>query len=357
MSPFSRRTLLAGGAASLALADTAPIRLPAKVRLGIIGLVGHTSEITGPLASLPDVELVAVADPDRAGCTRLAAGARFPAATIYDDYRAMLNREKLDMVGVCNDNGARAAAVLACAERKVHVIAEKPLAVNRADFERVRSAVAANGIKLSMLLPMRFAPQFAAMRRIVQSGEIGEVAQIESQKSYRTQNWEKWKSRYASYGSTILWIGPHSVDLMRHIGGREMVEAVSFQAHIGAPQLGEMENSTGTLFRLDNGGVGVMRLDYLRPDAAPTHEDDRLRIAGTKGVLEYQASTGLTVVTDTRKPEVIRDLPPQKPLFVDFLESVYLGTSPALDLASIYRVNEIVLAADESARQPRIVKA
>ncbi len=356
MRTFTRRTLLAGvPAALLAQHDGAQVRLPRKVRVGVIGLVGHTAEVFDPLPSLPEVEVTAIADPDEKGRTRLAKNRGAAAARMYGDYRQMLDKEKLDVVAVCNDNGARAEAILACAERKLHIVAEKPLATNRKDFQTVRKAVAANDVRLTMLLPMRFWPVFVAMRRIVESGEIGEVAQVASQKSYRTTGWPEWKSRYSTYGSTILWIGPHAVDLMRHVSGRELTEAVSFQAHVGMPELGEMENSTGTLFRMDNGGVGTMRLDYLRPDTAPTHEDDRLRVAGTKGVVEFQASTGVTVMSSAGKPRAITDLPRVKPLFTEFLEAVYLDKKPALDLHSVYRVNEIVLAADESARNPRVV--
>ena len=38
-------------------------------------------------------------------------------------------------------------------------------------------------------------------------------------------------------------------------------------------------------------------MDYLRPATAPTHGDDRLRIAGTLGVVEHQEGRGLTLVT------------------------------------------------------------
>ena len=38
------------------------VRLPKKIRVGIIGFEGHTAEITGPLDRLPDVEIVAYWD-------------------------------------------------------------------------------------------------------------------------------------------------------------------------------------------------------------------------------------------------------------------------------------------------------
>lgn len=52
-----------------------------------------------------------------------------------------------------------------------------------------------------------------------------------------------------------------------------------------------MENVTDSLFRLDSGGIATCRRDNLRPEMPSTHLDDRPRLAGTKGVIEYQDST------------------------------------------------------------------
>jgi predicted dehydrogenase len=344
---MTRRTWMTG--AMLAAAAPQPLRLPHKVRLAILGLEGHTSEILDPLPLLPDVELVAIADRDPRA---LAGFARHPAAAHarqYGDYRPLLDRERPDMAGIGGPNGERAQIILACAGRKIHIVAEKPLAIDRDGLERVKRAVADNGVRLTMLLPMRFEPPYAAMRRIVESGALGEVAQMAAQKSYKLGERPDWMRHRASFGGTIPYIGIHLVDLMRFTSGRELVETVSFQARIGFAEMGGLENTTATLFRLDNGGTATMHLDYLRPETAPTHGDDRLRLAGTRGVLEFQEAAGLTLVTAKGPPRPVRDLPAARSLFLDFLDSVYNGKPAGLSLEDIYRANEIVLAARESA--------
>jgi predicted dehydrogenase len=326
------------------------VRLPQKVRVGLIGLDGHYGEIVGPLKRLPDAELVAVAD-RRENLPPRLAGARF-----YNDYRNMLDRERLDVVGICNRNGERAETILACLERKLHVAAEKPLAIERPALDAIRRAVEMRGVRLTMLLAMRFEPPYVAMKSLVEAGAIGEVGQVSAQKSYKIDERPEWFRHRNTYGGTIPWIGIHMVDLMRWTSGREFTEAVSFQTRMGFPELGDMENVTGSMFRLDNGGVGLLQMDYLRPESAPTHGDDRLRLAGTKGIIEYQASTGVTLVSGERPPEIIKELPEEKSLFTDFLESIYLGKVPRLTETDVFRVNEIVLLARESADHHRIVR-
>src|SRR5205085_2635356 len=162
---------------------------------------------------------------------------------------------------------------------------------------------------------------YRALKQAVDSGAVGQVAQISAQKSYKLGEREEWMRHHSSYGGTIPYIAVHMVDLMRFSSGREMVSAVSFQGRVGHPELGEMENTTATIFSLDNGGTAALHMDYLRPETAPTHGDDRLRLAGTKGVVEYQESTGVTLVTEKEKPRLVTDLPPGGSLFLDFLDS------------------------------------
>lgn len=360
--PLSRRSWLTAAAATAARPQSsAPgaqplLRLPKRIRIALLGVEGHAGEILKPLDRLPDVELVAIYDPDpKAIAGIIARNPRAAGARPYSDWREMLDREKLDLVGIAGSNAERAPAILACAGRKLNIVAEKPLAIEMADLQEIEKAVAQYGVRLTMLLPMRFSAPYLAMKQIVASGEIGEVAQIGAQKSYKLGPRAEWMRHRNTFGGTIPYIGVHMVDLMRWASGRELVEASSFQSRIGYPEMLDMENTTATLFRLDNGGVATLRMDYLRPMSAPTHGDDRLRIAGAKGIVEHTAEEGLTLITKDQKPHRITDLPPSRSLFADFLSSVYLSTPSGLELHEVYRVNRIVLLAREAAERHQIV--
>ena len=79
----------------------------------------------------------------------------------------------------------------------------------------------------------------------------------------------------------------------------------------------------------------------------PTHGDDRLRLAGTKGIVEYQASTGVTLMTADAPPKIL-ELPPAQSLFIDYLNATYNGKAPTLPVSDIYRICEVTLAAEEA---------
>lgn len=334
-----------------------PIKLPRKIRVAILGLQGHTGEIAAHLKQLPDVEVVAVSDSDASALEKFTRHPGLGQARRYPDYRHLLDAEKLDVAAVCNNDGERAEAILACVNRKLNVIAEKPLAIRRPDLERIKKAVARENVNLGMLLGMRYEPMYLALRNIVQSGAIGEVAQISSQKSYKLGAREGWYTHRDTYGSTILWIGIHMIDLMRFTSGREFTRASSFMGHVAFPELGAMENTTTSSFQLDNGGTATLHMDYFRPETAPTHGDDRLRLAGTQGVAEYMDATGqVTLMTAKSKPEIITKLPAGGSVFADFLQHAYNGKPATLPLDDIYRVCEATLAANEAAVSGRVVQ-
>src|SRR5688500_16727013 len=142
MRDLTRHSVLLAPTALAAAASPEPVQLPNKIRVGILGLDRHTVEITAPFNCLPHVFIDSYWSADAAKLGRA------PNAKRYDDWKAMLDSEKLDVVAITNNNGERAQAIIEAAKRKINVVAEKPLATDRAALKAVRAAVEQNGISL-----------------------------------------------------------------------------------------------------------------------------------------------------------------------------------------------------------------
>jgi predicted dehydrogenase len=330
--------------------------VPEVIRVGLIGIDGHYSEITSAARALPGVQITAIAETRPDLRRRATSDPALARARLYSDFRQLLDSGELDVVAICGENGARAGTIQACAERGLPIIAEKPLATTPGDLARVKRAVTARHVPLTMLLPMRCYPEYQVMRRLIREGDLGEVVSIHAQKSYKLGERPDWMKHPQSYGGTIPFIGIHMVDLMRWTSGREFVETAAFQSNVGFPSVGDMENNAVVLFKLDNRGTASLRLDYLRPAGAPTHGDDRLRVAGTKGIVEYQDGGPVTLLAGTRPPQKLTQLPPANSLVADFLHSLYGGPPHLLSTDDIFRVNEIVLKARQAADSGRLVR-
>ena len=318
--------------------------------VGIIGLRGHQVIILDGIAQGAGLRLAAVAEEDAALFDATRKHPAFTAATrLYADYREMLDREDLQVAGVCGTDDVRAGIACECARRGLHLMTEKPLANDLGGLARVREAVARAGVRLTIMISMRYAPQFIAIREAVAEGLVGEVCQISAQKSYRLGRRPEWMMDRRTFSGIIPFIGIHAIDLMRWTSGREFTEVMAYQANVAHPEIRDLEDCASVLLKLDNGGSATAHLDYCRPDAAPTHGDDRLRIAGSRGVVEVIGDRAPVLVTADR-PERELPLTKEKNHFLDFVEAVARGTDCLAPEADCYRATEICLKARESAR-------
>jgi hypothetical protein len=88
-------------------------------------------------------------------------------------------------------------------------------------------------------------------------------------------------------------------------------------------------------------------LDYLRTPKAPTHGDDRLRVAGTRGIAEWSDATGLRLQTAGEAPREVKELPAEKSVALEFLKSTFLGAAPFVTLHEIIDATRVTLRAAE----------
>ena len=88
-------------------------------------------------------------------------------------------------------------------------------------------------------------------------------------------------------------------------------------------------------------------LDYLRPGAAPTHGDDRVRIAGTAGVLEVM--DGKSILIDSNGKQEIAVPEPEREIFSDFVDSIINHTEPLVSVDETIELARACLLARDNA--------
>jgi predicted dehydrogenase len=325
--------------------------------VGFIGLEGHYGAILRDIPMRQDVRLAAIATRDANALDRARSYEPADADTgFYLDYREMLEKEKLDLVTICLTDGERAQVIQDCAQAGVHIISEKPLAMNMEQLSTIRKVVADNHIQLSMLLTMRFEGTYLAVRDIVERGTIGEVIQMTAQKSYKLGQRPEWMKHRDTFSGIIPYIGIHAIDLLRWTSGREFVEVAAFQSNVAHPEIGDMEDNATVAFRMDNAGTASVRLDYLRSPLAPTHGDATMRLAGTRGIVEV-ANDGedVTLMTTDQPPESV-SLPPSKSFLSDLLDSLKGEHSHLIPMEDAFRVTEICLKARQAAERHEVLE-
>jgi len=318
----------------------------AQLKIGFAGIAGHCGVILRGLPQLPEVSIAAIAaEPE--GKAREAGFREHEAVTgdtiFYDEYRVMLEKEDLDIVGVFDIDGRRAQVLRDCARAGCHIVTEKPLGMNLDEFAAVREAVGSAGVQMTMLLTMRNSPVYAAARKVVRDGLIGEIAQITGQKSYKLGRRPEWMKSRRTFSGAIPFVGIHMIDLMRWISGRDFVSGTSLQGNVAKKdEIREMDDNAGALMLMDNGGSATLRVDFLRPAGAATHGDDRVRFAGGKGVLEVRGAEHFIRVI-TADGEFTQELPDETPFFVQFVQSLRGEAESPVSAEDACRATEICL--------------
>ncbi|MDD4270880.1 MAG: Gfo/Idh/MocA family oxidoreductase [Pirellulaceae bacterium] len=353
-----RRFLQAAIGAGLALGRSGRVVCGAppgqrRVRVGLIGTDGHTGVILGAIPRVAGVELAAFAkslpDDDAAGMRRNKA---FSEKTrIYDEFEPMLEEEELDVVAVCLPYYRNAEASLAAARKGIHIVSEKPVATTLESLAALKKAVAKSGVRLTSLMNMRCFPPYRAARQAVEDGLVGEPILLTSQKSYKFGGGRPWFYKdLETYGGTIPWAGIHSIDYMRWTSGRKYVRVSAWHGNKAHPDYPGFQDHAGLLFTLDNGGTAMSNLDYLRPETAPTHGDDRLRIAGSEGVVEVIGSEERAVVVSAGAGPRDLELPEPVDFFTDFLAELAGEGEHLISQADAFRLTEICLKARQAAQ-------
>jgi len=324
-------------------------------RVGFIDFRGHAGSILQSPTDTGRLAAVACADEPRREAFARSFPAVGPETNFYADYRDMLAKEDLEIVGILGHDGERLEQITECASAKVNLIAEKPLVRTLEELPRAREAIEKSGVLMSMLLTMRMDSRFLCLREAVARGDVGVPIQVSSQKSYRLGQRDPWQQSRETFSGIIPFVGIHSLALMRWAGGIELTEVAAFHANVRHPELGDFEDTACVLVRLANGGTGTTRLDYLRPAAAPTHGDDRVRIAGDQGVIEVGGpEADVTLITAEEGPRAL-PRPAGISLFDSFCRALDGEGDPLVPPEDAYRMTEIALKARLAADERRIV--
>jgi len=179
------------------------------IRTAILGYGRSGSSMhAGAVQGNDSFEMVAVCDIDSA--RQQEAADRFGCA-IYDDYRAMFERERLDLVIIVTRSDQHCEMTCDSLGAGVNVLVTKPWAVNEAEARRMVAAAEDSGKLLLPWLPARWGADLRRLKQLVAEKAIGSVFLVRRTVcSFSTRN--DWQMQRRCGGGYLLNWGPHIVD-------------------------------------------------------------------------------------------------------------------------------------------------
>jgi len=297
----------------------------------------------------------------------------------YAGWQELLEKEQLNLAAIFLPHADCPEAAVACAERGVHVVVEKPMAVSA---EGVRSMIAAArkaGVILTTPFAWRYHPVAQEMRRLVVGGVTGRIVGCEGRCAAGRLSryidghagWMLEKAR--SGGGAMINLGVHWIDLYRWMLSDEVVEVIGKTVRVN--QQYDIEDNCFAFLTFARGSVLALDISYTVPDSYPFGRDLYLALRGTAGVLSWSPSfegvkERLFVCSDTGeysqsdRQHLDFELPSQPGyagvmglrFLADLVESIRAGKPPAISGYDGLRALEVAEAIYHSASSGRSVK-
>jgi predicted dehydrogenase len=325
------------------------------LRIGIVGM-GFMGKTHAAAWAQTPAKITGMVSPLVTVATRYGA-------TMYPDLAAMLPH--VDVVDICTPTYLHHAMVLEAAAAGKHIVCEKPLALSSQQTTEMIAVCKQAGVQLLVAQVVRFFPEYAAAKSIVERGEIGRVAVVRltrcSFKPART-NPASWFHDAAQSGGMMFDLMVHDFDYARWISGD--VDSV-FAKNI-ANQFSNVPGDYAlVILKHKNGALTHVEGGWAYP--APLFRT-ALEIAGDQGLIEHPANSSapLGVYLHENGSSANTDIAvPSSPLaedpYVTQIKHFYelltdKTTTPRVTAADGAAAVQIALAAVESTKTGRRVR-
>jgi predicted dehydrogenase len=265
-----------------------------KLKMAVVG-VGNMGRLHArDVHELPNTELVAVCDIKRDRADEVAA--LYGAKAIYD-YRDLLAEADVQAVLIATPHYDHTPISIDALQQGIHVLVEKPIAVNAKDARSMIDAYEAAqaghpDLVFAAMFMQRTYGYYLKIKNLIDRGELGKLVRTTwiITDWFRTQIYYDsgdWRATWAGEGGGMLLNQcPHNLDLYQWFVG--LPARVTGFAHIGKYHDIEVEDEVTAYFEHENGLVG-----HLVTSTAESPGTNRLEIVGERGklVLENEKLT------------------------------------------------------------------
>jgi predicted dehydrogenase len=244
------------------------------------GIAGPGTIATGFAESMSMVEGGTVAAVASRSMERADAfGDKWSIPARYGDYADLAADPDVDIVYVATPQSRHESDVLLFLEGGMHVLCEKPFALNAQQAQRMVAEARRRGLFLMDAIWSRFLPTYRILVDLIGEGRIGEALLVEADFGFRMPvDPEHRLFRPELGGGGLLDLGIYPLQLCSLVLGH--VESVVAEGSIGETGVDEQ---VAALLRHSGGRMGVIKA-AIRVGMSCT-----ARIAGTEGSIDLPA--------------------------------------------------------------------
>lgn len=276
-----------------------------KIKFAVVGQ-GHIGKRHAEMVRRnQNCELVAVcdiADKEKLGLSDLKEN-------FYSDVSAMLQAHpEIEVVNVCTPNGLHAEHALAALKQNKHVVVEKPMALTKADCEKIIYSALDHHKTVFCVMQNRYSPPSVWLKEVVDKKIIGDIYMVQLNCYWnRDERYYKaggWKGTQDLDGGTLFTQFSHWIDIMYWIFGDIKNIQAKF-ADFNHRSNTAFEDSGFVSFDFVSGGMGCINYSTAVWDK---NLESSLTIVGSKGSVkvggQYMDQIEVCHIKDYTMPEL-----------------------------------------------------
>jgi UDP-N-acetyl-2-amino-2-deoxyglucuronate dehydrogenase len=227
-----------------------------KIKFAVVGC-GHIGKRHAEMISRnPDAELIALIDEKD---SKLLDIDKYNVPVFNSLDRFIESNLNVDVINICTPNGFHAEQALIALEAKKHVVVEKPMALSKADAEKVIFKSLHVNKQLFAVMQNRYSPPSQWIKELVESGKLGEIFMVQLNcywnRDDRYYKKDSWHGKKDLDGGTLFTQFSHFIDILYWLFG-DIENIQSKMNDFNHKELTDFEDSGFVNFDFMNGGMG-----------------------------------------------------------------------------------------------------
>lgn len=253
------------------------------LKVGLIGAGSIASLHLRAYAQRDDVEVAAIVDKNPARRAPLAE--EFSIKKKYDDYRAILADEEIDLVDIILPHYLHHPVTLDALRAGKDVILDKPIAMSLEEADEMIETARSLGRRFFVVLNQRFVPAHRKARDLLEQGAIGKpyraiVYLFAGNEFPRMNDPQDWKGTWDKGGGAVLFdSGVHLVDLMHYYFGDVRSVTALYRRLVVEPE-NKADDNTSVILEFKNGMMVDLHFSY-----STIPNEEKKSFYGTEGTL------------------------------------------------------------------------
>lgn len=287
---------------------------------------------------------------------------------VYSSYQEMISEQQPDMVAIATESGSHAPIALFCLKHGLHVLIEKPIALNDRDAAAIIEAAKENNRQVGICHQNRFNLAAHYLWQVVTNGSLGKITHAAVNiRWHRNRDYYRqspWRGTWLQDGGVIMNQCIHGIDLLLWMMGSPVRKVYGTTRNFSHPYI-EAEDCGVAVIEFANGTLATFEgSSSIYEPASETAfyifgHNGAAKIGGPAlNILEklQAADPDLSLSGADLSEAIINVYGNSHPrLYADMIQAVHTDKAPLVSVADGKRAMDVVLAIYKSQREGKPV--